>query len=57
MNSSTNTASSPCINVCTVEGNICTACGRTLEDIANWSTMTETERIERMERIEAQTTG
>jgi hypothetical protein len=40
--------SSPCINVCTVEDGVCTACNRTLADIAGWSQMTEQERIERM---------
>ena len=39
---------SPCTNVCTVEHGVCTACGRTLDDIANWAAMTEAERIERM---------
>lgn len=44
--------SSPCINVCTVEDSVCTACGRTLEDIANWAAMTEAERIERMRELD-----
>jgi len=35
---------SPCVNVCTVEDGACTACGRTLEQIAAWSTMSEAER-------------
>ena len=42
---------SPCINVCTVEDGVCTACDRTLADIANWAAMTEAERIERMEEL------
>lgn len=35
---------SPCVNVCTVEDGACSACGRTLEQIAAWSTMSEAER-------------
>jgi len=46
---------SPCINVCTVENGVCTACNRTLVDIARWGEMTEQERIERMQEIEAST--
>lgn len=42
---------SPCINVCTVEDGVCTACGRTLDDIATWASMTEAERIERMAEL------
>jgi len=45
--------SSPCINVCTVEDDVCTACGRTLADIAAWASMTEAERIKRMRELEA----
>jgi|AntDeeMinimDraft_5_1070356.scaffolds.fasta_scaffold00682_11 hypothetical protein len=47
--------SSPCTNVCTVDDGVCTACGRTLEDIANWASMTEAERIERMQELGAST--
>jgi len=46
---------SPCINVCTVENGVCTACNRTLGDIARWGQMTEQERTERMQEIEAST--
>ena len=46
---------SPCINVCTVKNGVCTACNRTLGDIARWGQMTEQERIERMQDIEAST--
>ena len=44
---------SPCINVCTVEDGVCTACNRTLEDIANWAGMTDAERKARMGELEA----
>ncbi|MEA1932053.1 MAG: DUF1289 domain-containing protein [Euryarchaeota archaeon] len=43
---------SPCINVCTVDDGVCTACGRTLADISNWASMTEAERIERMGELD-----
>ena len=27
---------SPCISICTLDNNICTACGRTTDEIAEW---------------------
>lgn len=36
---------SPCIKVCKLEGDTCTGCGRTLEQIRNWTKMTEAERL------------
>jgi len=42
---------SPCISVCEVEDGVCTACNRTLEDIARWSSMSERERLERMREL------
>ena len=35
---------SPCINVCAVEDERCTACGRTLAEFASWGTMTPAEQ-------------
>ena len=43
---------SPCIGVCAVEDGRCTACDRTLADIAAWSSMTPKERMERMQAIQ-----
>jgi len=43
--------SSPCINVCTLEEGVCTACNRTLEDITHWAQMTEAERKTRMAEL------
>lgn len=40
------TAASPCIKVCLLDqDNRCRGCGRTIEEIARWSTMTDDERI------------
>lgn len=40
------TVASPCIGVCTVSQNgICEGCFRTLDEIARWSSATDTERI------------
>lgn len=38
--------STPCIKVCAVSGQtgLCIGCGRTLQEIARWGTMDETER-------------
>ena len=35
---------SPCINVCMIENDVCIGCGRTLEEIAHWSEMTDAEK-------------
>jgi len=37
---------SPCINVCTYdpEAGLCRGCGRTLEEIAGWLSMSDEER-------------
>ena len=35
---------SPCVNICTIKDNVCIGCGRTLEEIANWTAMTNEER-------------
>ena len=42
---------SPCVNVCKVEDNVCIGCGRTLEEIAHWTAMTNEERQEINERV------
>jgi predicted Fe-S protein YdhL (DUF1289 family) len=36
----------PCIKICTMDAasGLCAGCGRTLDEIARWSSMSETER-------------
>ena len=36
----------PCVNICTVEpkSRQCVGCGRTIDEIARWASMTNTER-------------
>jgi predicted Fe-S protein YdhL (DUF1289 family) len=38
--------SSPCTNVCTIDprSGLCLGCGRTLDEIAQWGSLGETER-------------
>lgn len=43
---------SPCVQVCVVEDGICTACDRTVEEIASWSVMSESERAEIIKKNE-----
>jgi predicted Fe-S protein YdhL (DUF1289 family) len=43
---------SPCVSICKVEDNLCIGCGRTLDEIASWTTMTQAQRQEVLERIE-----
>ena len=41
-----NDTDSPCRNICrlTESGDVCTGCGRTLDEIARWSTMSSDEK-------------
>ena len=43
---SANSAESPCIKLCTVDAatGLCLGCGRTLDEIAGWSMMSEEAR-------------
>ncbi|HEX9463426.1 MAG TPA: DUF1289 domain-containing protein [Alphaproteobacteria bacterium] len=45
---------SPCIGVCELDGNTqrCVGCGRTMDEIAAWSSLTDTERREILARLE-----
>ncbi len=36
--------STPCINICVMDRKLCIGCGRTLDEIASWGTMSEAER-------------
>lgn len=40
----TETVPSPCINKCQRFGNICMGCYRSMEEIANWQTMTNEQK-------------
>ena len=48
-----NGPSTPCIKVCIIDpvGRICTGCGRTLQEIAQWGGMSEAERLVIMARL------
>jgi len=50
---------SPCILVCTIEQNsgFCYGCGRTSDEIAQWSVMTPAERNTLMEILPARVAG
>lgn len=45
--------SSPCSRVCTLDPatGLCDGCGRTLDEIARWSRMSEAERLAVMARL------
>lgn len=47
--------STPCIKICTMDprAGICAGCGRTLEEIARWGGMAESERLRIMELLSA----
>ena len=44
---------SPCVGICEVQEGTCTGCLRTLDEIRDWTTMTQEERDNIMERINA----
>lgn len=43
----------PCIQLCKIDSltKKCAGCGRTLDEIARWSNMTDTERTTIMKRL------
>ncbi|CAD5300313.1 MULTISPECIES: DUF1289 domain-containing protein [unclassified Bosea (in: a-proteobacteria)] len=57
------TISSPCIKICVIDpaSKLCQGCGRTLQEIAQWSRFSEAERLAIMatleERLSAQQDG
>ncbi|CAN7600758.1 DUF1289 domain-containing protein [Bosea sp. LjRoot90] len=42
-----NAISSPCIKICVIDpvSKLCQGCGRTLQEIAQWSRLSEAERL------------
>jgi predicted Fe-S protein YdhL (DUF1289 family) len=49
----------PCVKTCTldVRSGLCLGCGRTLDEIARWSSMSEAERARVMEQLPARLAG
>lgn len=47
--------SSPCIKICAIDpvSKLCQGCGRTLQEIAQWSRLSEAERLAIMATLEA----
>ncbi|HUO93262.1 MAG TPA: DUF1289 domain-containing protein [Rhizomicrobium sp.] len=47
--------STPCIKICTMDpkAGICAGCGRSLEEIARWGGMSESERLRVMAQLPA----
>ncbi|WP_343519290.1 DUF1289 domain-containing protein [Sphingomonas sp.] len=43
---------SPCVSICRMKDGFCKGCGRTLGEIAEWSTATDARRREILDRIE-----
>jgi predicted Fe-S protein YdhL (DUF1289 family) len=46
---------SPCIKKCELRNNRCIACGRTIEEISNWKTFTDDQKVSVLARIRADT--
>ncbi|WP_071693895.1 DUF1289 domain-containing protein [Halomonas sp. QHL1] len=47
---------SPCVQICQIEPttSVCHGCGRTLDEIAGWGSMTEAEKAPVWERLESE---
>ena len=45
----------PCVNICTLEARtgLCLGCGRTIDEIARWSSMSAAERTRVMTELPA----
>jgi len=50
---------SPCVNVCAIDplSGLCAGCGRTLDEIARWCSMSDLERAAIMRELPARRTG
>jgi len=50
-----NAISSPCVRICVIDpvNKLCEGCGRTLQEIAQWSRLSEAERLSIMATLEA----
>jgi predicted Fe-S protein YdhL (DUF1289 family) len=44
---------SPCTQICTLDGELCIGCGRTLDEIGGWSGASSAERLAILARIKA----
>jgi predicted Fe-S protein YdhL (DUF1289 family) len=46
--------SSPCVKICVIDpqSSLCEGCGRTLQEIAQWSRLSEAERLAIMATLE-----
>ncbi len=44
---------SPCVNVCTLDARsgVCLGCGRNIDEISRWTTMTATDRTRIMKEL------
>ena len=53
------TPSSPCIKICVLDSQSgwCVGCGRTLDEIAGWGSLSEAERLAVMDGLPARMTN
>jgi len=41
----------PCVNICIMTNGVCEGCGRTIDEIAEWTLYTDQERLTIMQRL------
>ena len=51
------TVESPCVSICRMSDGLCEGCGRTLDEIAEWSTASDDRRRAILARIAAASAG
>ena len=51
------TVESPCVSICRMKDGLCEGCGRTLDEIAEWSMASDDRRREILARIAATARG
>ena len=44
---------SPCTNVCALDDGLCVGCGRTVDEVASWRSMSDEERAQVVRAIRA----
>ncbi|MBD3894675.1 DUF1289 domain-containing protein [Halomonas sp. ML-15] len=47
-----NKIESPCVSICQLKGNLCTGCGRTMDEIREWKSMKRPQKMQTVKRAD-----